>query len=208
MRFESCADFRAKSQVKSADYAGARSPLIDVGRSCSKTLHDEFGFTDRTQQGGTVGAMLGLRVDENGRTNVVPAREVFGQFRQQVAAMHGVAQMVVRIYDRQCGFEYRFSRATGVPNLEFAQRANVVGLESRIVLHQFHTLFRFDAGALGNRGEFGAVGTYQVRELRSGQAGRVEPAARQFFRQSAIEYGNDVGLDAGNDGRRRAGRRK
>ena len=93
-----------------------RSPSSAIARA-------NLAFADRPHFLGTAGAIARTALDEHGRDDVVSRVDVGQEFVEQIAAARVVPEMMVRVDDRQIGFEYLL-RQLAEP-FEIGQRAGV-----------------------------------------------------------------------------------
>ena len=100
------ARFAAQAQVDMADDAGAGSQVtIDAAGAHGGNAVGELGLANAAELGRTVFAVHRVTVDENRRDDVVPGPGVGQQVVEHVVIAGTLPQMMVRIDDRQFGFE-------------------------------------------------------------------------------------------------------
>src|SRR5262249_47350254 len=66
---------------------------------------DKLAFADRSHFLGAPGAIARSALDEHGLDDVVPRVDVGQQFVEQIAAARMIPEMMMRVDDRQIGFE-------------------------------------------------------------------------------------------------------
>ena len=115
MRLQHLAGFIAVTQIDMADDAGADfRRAIAAGRAHGRDAVDELGFTHRLERLRPRGAMHRPALHEHGADDVVAAVGVGQQVVEHVQPVRPLPKMVMRIDDRQFGFQDRFG-ATGQP---------------------------------------------------------------------------------------------
>jgi hypothetical protein len=104
-------DRRAERQIGIADDTGADLCLpVGPARSHRRDASGELDFADRAQLGGACCAVHRQPFEVHSRVDVVPAPQIREQFRQQVAAgLRAIDQVMMRVDDRQIGFDDFFA---------------------------------------------------------------------------------------------------
>ncbi len=110
MRFQHRPHALTQPQVGVAYDACAHLGLAVVARGAHRRdAVDEFGLTDRLHFLGTGGAMHRAALHEHGGDNVMPAVGVGQQIIQHIDPARPLPEMMVRIDDRQVGFQDRLA---------------------------------------------------------------------------------------------------
>jgi hypothetical protein len=92
-------------QIGEADDALADPGLAAAPVALLGDRPDEFALADRPHLLGAAGPVAGAALDKDGGDDVVAGIDVGQQFVKQIAAARVVPQMMVRVDDRQPGFE-------------------------------------------------------------------------------------------------------
>ena len=103
-------------QIGMTHDAGTRlHRAINAARRHRSHAVDKLGLTDRTHFGWSCSAIKGSAFDKHGRLNPVPRTGISQQFIKQIAMVGSVPEMVMRIDDRQIGFDDRLGRLLREP---------------------------------------------------------------------------------------------
>jgi hypothetical protein len=110
-RFEDFLHRRAERQVRIADNTGANLRLpVGAARRHYCDAVGKFDFAHGAQLGGACCAVHRQPFEVHSRVDVVLAPQIREQFRQQVAAgLRAIDQVMMRVDDRQIGFDDFFA---------------------------------------------------------------------------------------------------
>src|SRR6516165_1468572 len=97
-------------QIGEAYDAGANFGLAAAPVTLLGDRPDELAFADRPHLLRAAGPIARTALDEHGRDDVVTRVDVGQEFVEQIAAARVIPEMMVRVDDRQIGFEYLFGQ--------------------------------------------------------------------------------------------------